>query len=280
MDTAEKVKYAQLDLLFELRRICEKHNIPYFLLGGTLIGAIRHNGFIPWDDDIDLGMFREDYERFCQVCQEELDPAYSLYDWHKDPHSPLPFLKLKINGTHYRESISANSKMDDSIFIDIFPFDNAPEDAGARKRQARKIYLVRKILLLRCGFDLAGGKLSKKLLYGILKLLSYFRSVKAWKHSCEKLLTLYRNQQTPYVVNMCSAYSYERERMERQVLEGQISHIFEIDWFSVPKNYDAFLTKVFGDYMKLPPEEQRTGRHGVLLTDLGDYQIRCVKGEE
>lgn len=123
MDKSELVKYAQLDLLIELDRICKKNGINYFLVGGTLIGAIRHNGFIPWDDDIDVGMLRADYEKFEKACEKDLNPEYAKYDWHIDSASPLPFLKLKIKGTHYREYFSKDSNMNDAIFIDIFPYE-------------------------------------------------------------------------------------------------------------------------------------------------------------
>lgn len=270
-------KSAQMDLLYELHRICQKHAIRYFLDAGTLIGAIRHDGFIPWDDDIDVGMLRQDYDRFIEACKEELDPAYTLYDWHKDPYSPLPFLKLKINGTHYREEISAGSKMNDGIFIDIFPYDNAPDAPAARKKQAWKLFWIRKILLLRCGFRLDGGSIAKKLIYGTLNLVSRVRSVAAWKKSCDRILIQYRDADTTYVTNMCSAYKYEKMTFPREMLREQILHRFETGMFCVPEQYDAALRQVYGNYMQLPPEEQRAGRHGVLHMDLGSYRIRAMQ---
>lgn len=274
MDKETLVKRAQLDLLYELRRICRKHDISYFLTGGTLIGAIRHQGFIPWDDDIDVGMLWENYARFIEACKEDLDPAYTLYDWDKDPNSPLPFAKLKIKGTHYREAISANSDMNDEIYIDIFPYDNAPDSRFLRKVQAAQVYIIRKILMLRCGFDLAGDSKLRKLLYGILKFVSRIRSTKGWRKSLLRVQRRYNHGTTEVAANMCGAYSYERESKPRRILENVTDHIFENGMFSIPVEYDAFLRSCYGDYMQLPPEDQRAGKHEILTIDFGNYTIR------
>lgn len=274
MDTERKVKCAQLDLLYELHRICQKWDIPYFLIGGTLIGAIRHGGFIPWDDDIDVGLLWEDYARLEQACKQDLDPAYMLCSWHTDPYSPHPFYKLKIRNTHYTEELSVKSKMDDGIFIDIFPYDNAPDDPKLRKKQAQQVQLLRKILLVRCGFRLDRGNVFKRLIYGSLKLFSRVRSVKGWKRSFEKVQHRYNQGKTQVVTNMGGSYTYERESKPRALVEKIALHKFENGEFCIPADYDTFLRSCYGDYMQLPPEDQRIGRHGVLKVDFGGYQIR------
>ncbi|OAA86937.1 LicD family protein [Clostridium ljungdahlii] len=277
MADIEKVRYAQLDLLSELKRICEKYNISYFLVGGTLIGAVRHNGFIPWDDDIDVGMFRKDYQRFIKACYIELDSEYKIYDWKIDPASPLPFLKLKIKGTHYREELSKDILMDDSIFIDVFPFDNAPDSNILRKIQEIRIYVIRKILLLRCGFSIGDVGRIKKLLYRILLLISKIRTVNAWKDSCMKIMTAYNDVVTKCVVDMCGAYSYKKELKDRKFLQEMKYHKFENLDVCIPKNYDQVLREIYGDYMKLPPVEQQVSRHGISFIDLGNYSIHNKK---
>ena len=274
MDSVTMAKNAQMDLLIELDRICKKHNIRYFLIGGTLIGAIRHEGFIPWDDDIDVGMLREDYDRLRKVCDEDLDPAYFLHDWNSDPASPHPFYKLKICGTHYPETLAAKSDMNDSIYIDVFPYDNAPNSRFLRKLHQMKIYLMRKILLLRCNFDLSGNRTGRKLLYGVLKLLSHIRSVEGWKRTFTRVQRQYNNKPTETVVNLGGAYSYARESVLHSNVEKTIPHTFEGRNFEIPAGYDAFLRNCYGDYMQLPPEEQRVGKHEIVGIDFGSYQIR------
>lgn len=275
MDITQQVKNAQLDLMIELDRICKKYEIPYFMIGGTLIGAIRHDGFIPWDDDIDVGMLWEHYDKLRQACEKELDPAYELHDWHTDPHSPHPFYKLKIKGTHYHEEISGDSKMDDGIFIDIFPFDNAPDSNFARKVQSVERNVLRKIILVRCGFALGKGSAIKEAIYKLLRFLSCIRSVPAWKRSYEKMRTRYNRTQTRCVANICGAYAYEKECQPREVMTDVTDHVFEGRSFRVPVHYHTYLHDCYGDYMQLPPEEKRVGIHNITNIDLGDYAIRC-----
>jgi len=276
MDTSvtTQAKRAQMDLLYELDRICKKWDIPYFLIGGTLIGAIRHGGFIPWDDDIDVGMLWEDYARLKEACRQDLDPAYMLHDWESDPASPHPFSKLKICGTHYSEGLAADSEMNDGIFIDIFPYNNTPDNKLLRKVQAAQVAVIRKILLLRCGFDLSGDRIGRKILYGALQFVSRIFSVDKWKRIFTGVEQRYNKMSTATVTNMGGSYSYERESKPRAILEKTTTHKFEGGIFSIPEDYDTFLRSCYGDYMKLPPEAQRVGRHDVLTIDFGDYQIR------
>ena len=274
MDSVSMAKNAQMDLLIELDRVCKKWDIPYFLIGGTLIGAIRHGGFIPWDDDIDVGMLWEDYARLREACEKDLDPAYMLHNWDMDPYSPHPFYKLKIRGTHYPEGLAANSKMNDCIYIDIFPYDNAPEGKWQRKLQAAQVYILRKILLLRCDFDLSGSSALRKVLYGTLKFVSRVRSVEGWKKTLTRVQHRYNKGKTTIATNMCGAYSYERESKPRAILSETVPHKFEKGEFLIPKEYDAFLRSCYGDYMQLPPEEQRIGKHEIVGIDFGNYRIR------
>ncbi len=275
-ESVSLIKHAQLDLLNELKRICEKNHISYCLIAGTLIGAIRHEGFIPWDDDIDVGMLREEYDRFIEACQKELDPAYFLHDWNTDKNSPLPFMKMKIKGTHFRESLSENSGMSDEIFIDIFPYDSAPENSFGQSIQAIRSYLIQKILLVRCGFSLDRGNPVKKILYGLLNVLSRIRSVDSWKKEADKVMKQYNDQKTEYVITMNRAASYQKERKKRDMFINTEPHIFEGSYYQIPCDYDTFLKELYGDYMKFPPVEERTGRHEIVLSDLGDYKIRSL----
>ncbi len=281
MDTVQLAKDAQMDLLIELDRICKKWDIPYFLSGGTLIGAIRHGGYIPWDDDIDVGMLREHYDRFQEACRQDLDPAYMLHNWNDDPYSPHGFFKLKIRGTHYPEGLAANSKMNDSIYIDIFPYDNTPTGKLQRKKQAAENYLLRKILFLRCGFNLGRDSLLRRALYGTLCFASRIRSVKGWKKVMDRLQRRYNHRPSEYMTNFAGSYSNEIETMRREWIETTVPYRFEGVEFSIPAGYDQFLRHAYGDYMQLPPEEKRAGKHEIGTIDLGNYQIRfhCPSGD-
>jgi lipopolysaccharide cholinephosphotransferase len=275
MDDMELAKCAQLDMLFELKRICEKYDIHYFLTYGTLLGAVRHDGFIPWDDDVDVQMLRPDYERFKEVCAKDLDIDYELLDWHKDEKSPLPFLKMKIKGTHYKEELAKDLNKNDAIFIDIFPIDNLPDNNLARRIQWRKAYFIKKILLLRCGYAISRNKnIIKKLLYWLLATLSRVRSVYSWKLRYEKLIQKYNKYDTKGKVCFGGPYSLKREARTKEMVCEYIQHQFEIGNFTIPTHYDEILSRLYGNYMKFPPKEQQVSRHGISYIDLGNYKIK------
>lgn len=275
MNINRKVQLAQLDLLLEVERICKKFNIKYFLVGGTLIGAVRHKGFIPWDDDIDVGMLREDYDKFIEVCRDELSNEYNLIDWNSDIYSPHPFLKLKIKKTNYEEEISLNCNINNEIFIDIFPYDNAPDNIINRKIQEVKSVFYKKMLLLNANFNIVDNKNSiKKNIYIIMKYIARTKKIHYWKHKFEKNQVKYRNLNTKYVVSLGGSYSYSKELKLRKILENIDDISFEGYKFKAPKEYHKYLTEIYGDYMKLPPEADRKGKHKIKNIDLGNYEIK------
>ena len=120
-----KLQLLQLDIAKAIKELCESNGIPYFLIGGTLLGAIRHKGFIPWDDDFDVGMLREDYERFIKIAEEKLDKKkFFLETWDTEKGYGFPFAKVKLNGTKYPER-NAPKSVHQGIFVDVFPIDTA-----------------------------------------------------------------------------------------------------------------------------------------------------------
>ncbi len=142
-----KVHKVHLEIVSEVKRICKKNGIKYSMIAGTLLGAVRHHGFIPWDDDLDIGMLRRDYERFLQVARKELCRQYFLQTWETDKNFVLPFAKIRKNGTKLVEKNSADVKMHQGIYIDIFPFDNLPRKAFEQKKQNWITWLLKRILL-------------------------------------------------------------------------------------------------------------------------------------
>ena len=142
-----KIGLLQLEILNEVHRVCEEHHIAYYMIGGTLLGAVRHKGFIPWDLDIDIAMPREDYERFKQVAQEQMDEKYTYIDHENCRNHIRPHALVIRNDTriHFKYD-SVNPKLHDlGIYLDIFPLDNAPDDERLRKKQAKKLKNIRKL---------------------------------------------------------------------------------------------------------------------------------------
>lgn len=275
------VQYAQLDLLLELDRLCRENNLSYILVGGSMIGAVRHHGFIPWDDDVDVGMIREDYDRFLELCKSDLDPEYFYVDWKSDTHFPYAFAKLKIKNTLYVEAESENTGMDHCVFIDIFPYDAVPIKTVQKKRQALDLAIYKKLIQLRLGWDLGINKgVLKKLTYSLLRIVSYLKSAEQWKVSLIKAVSRYSASKTDNVVSLSGDYGYERETMPRALFKERVEIDFEGYQVFIPKDYDLYLHRIYGDYMQLPPIENRKSKHLVKEIDLGNYRIRNMHSVE
>lgn len=266
---AEKLHKLELDMALEIKRICMMENINYFLIAGTLLGAIRHKGFIPWDDDMDIGMLRQDYEKFINVCPKLLDKKYYIQTMFNDKDYGLTFAKLRLKGTSFVEQFSKNVSKHNEIFLDIFPYDNVPSENLKRKLHSKSIYFKKHLLWSKIGYDANPDSASKKVLYGISNIASKFRSVDSLKKSIQKTLTKYNNSETPFIFTNGS-YRYEKETLKRSWATDLAELPFETEKFMGAKDYDGFLKHLYNDYMQLPPENQRD-KHAVINIDFGCY---------
>ena len=145
----KEIQNQQLMILKELDRICQKHNIKYHLMGGTLLGSIRHKGFIPWDDDIDVSMIRADYEMFLDVCGRELNSGYFLQTNKTDKNYIMQFAKLRKNHTLFIEKSMNDLDIHHGIYIDIFPLDNILPDTKRGSFQQKLLYILGRLNLTR-----------------------------------------------------------------------------------------------------------------------------------
>ncbi|MEO2223855.1 LicD family protein [Priestia megaterium] len=258
----------QLKTALEVKRICEKYNIPYFLVGGTLLGAVRHEGFIPWDDDLDIGMLREDYEKFIKVAPKELSDSYFLQTWFTDKSFGLPFAKIRVNETKFIEQNSINVNCHNGIFIDIFPFDNVPNQLSLQKKHNQRLFIFKRLLLVKCGYCLwDDGSFLKKIIYKAAKLGSFFIPLTLLKQSLTKEMIKYNNLKTEKVAALGSPFSYFQEQTKKEWISKQINLVFEGTKFSCPNGYEKYLNSHYGDYMTLPPVENRVSGHGVLKVE-------------
>ena len=266
------VQLTQLDISKEIKKICEKHQIPYFLDGGSLLGAVRHQGFIPWDDDMDFGMLREDYERFLQIAPQELPAPLFLQTTETDSGYGYAFAKIRNRDSLYLERVSQNSTENHGIFVDIFPYDALPDDARKAQKLYHQLTALKMILKVKVHYKPwnASENINKKrwFLYLPARFLSVFMPKERIVKQYNRIATRYNSSSTArYYAQV--AESFGHWEMERAFFSSRVELPFENVTFSAPGDYDGFLTAGYGDYMKLPPEDKRSSTHGILQVKLG-----------
>jgi lipopolysaccharide cholinephosphotransferase len=270
-DNLRKCQLLQLDIAKEVKRLCDENDIKYFLNAGTLLGAIRHDGFIPWDDDMDIGMLRADYEKFLNVAKEKLNKKYFLQTWDTDEKFALPFAKIRLNGTKYIEHNSKNVDIHNGIYIDIFPYDNVSDDIKGYKKQKLISKIFIHLLLNKSGYEYVNEDSTiKKLVCIFLKMISRFLSYDCLHKGLNNCMGKYNSRETNSVVTFGGASSFEKETLLKSWLENTVEHKFEDTDFSVPEKWQEYLTHFYGDYMTPPPIEQRYIGHSIVDCDFGD----------
>lgn len=270
MNMISKLQQCELIIANELKRICEENNIQFFLVAGSMLGAVRHKGFIPWDDDMDFGMTRENYEKFLSVCATSLNSEFELLNWDINEDFPFSYCKLCLKGTCVKESFSSQ-KVNTGIFIDIFPFDNVPDSFWGMITQCLSVYLFRRMLWLKkkYGKDIKNnGVLSKFKYYVAFYFASFFNS-EFLKKCLDNALKKHNNTSSAYLF-MDSQYSYSRNIIKKEWLQRMGEYIFENNSFPGFVDYDQYLTHLYKNYNELPKEEDRTN-HNILFVDFGIY---------
>ncbi len=268
-ETLQKLQSLHLMMADEIKRICEMNNIKYFMIYGTLLGAIRHQGFIPWDDDFDFGMTRYDYERFIIICEKELDHSiFYLQTDRKDKYYPFTFAKLRLNGTAVKEEFSDNIDIHQGIYIDIFPIDVVPNNPIKKWLQLHIFYVTRNLLWIKSGY---GTKKQKEgNIYKLAKLFSHLFSINMLKKIKLSYIARYANQKSFYVIIGDGAYGIKKELIETEIMSNIVDYQFEDRVYPGIADYDSYLTHFYDDYMKFPPKEKRN-HHNRISVDFGEY---------
>lgn len=253
-----------LNIMKDIDELCKKNGIEYYLLGGSALGAIRHKGFIPWDDDLDIIMDHGHYEKFIKACREQLDPKKyyiqeALIDW------PMLFSKIRLKGTFFEEpGAYGKDKEQRGIFLDVFKLDNAPSGMLAKKWQ----YVCGKYMLCYCllqrGYKEASFK-KKLLMYSALPL-----KVKPLRVFFLHQLTKYNNKETNDYGTFGERYRFKATFYKKGLFGKPLYVPFEDMMLPVPEKYDEMLTQLFGDYMTPPPANEQQGWH-LQGVDFGKY---------
>lgn len=248
----DELKQIQLTMLKDIVSFCNKYNIQYFLAYGTLLGAVRHKGYIPWDDDIDICLPRPDYERFVSTYKND-DDNYHVVEFRKTARYGLPFAKVSNDNTVLNEYMYTQDTF--GVYIDVFPI-----DGYGNKMQILKSQWLLKFLNAKKACLGVNRTFAKDAVIAIGKVLLFPFSVQNILNAMHRVATRYDYTQSEYTEIFCSS-TVEREIVPRAVFTSSVLLDFEDTKVSVPVRYDEYLTFLFGDYMQLPPEDKRVTHH-------------------
>lgn len=253
----KKLQSIELEIFKEFVRLCDKHNLTYSLAMGTAIGTVRHKGFIPWDDDIDIMMPRKDYEYFWRVAAREMNPEYFFQNYYTDKNCGLIYGKIRKNNTILSEQYSSHVDMHQGVWIDIFPYDCTSDDVKEREKINKFIDLLKNIYIIKCGFFLPQDKNNfvNKIGYVIIKCICLFINQEYLIKKLDKYINKFNGDKTK---NVCVRGSLPKNRIiPLTILNEVVSTEFEGVQAKIVKEYDIYLRRIYGDYMQLPPIEKR-----------------------
>lgn len=264
-DDNSELRELQLVLLENIKvfvDICEKYNLRYFMIGGTMLGAVRHQGFIPWDDDVDMGMPRDDYEKFLEVVSKELPNGYSFLNYKYSDEYKRYFSRIVNDNVRiYNESNS--KKIIENAWIDIFPFDGMPKNWLVQKLHFYRMVWLRFLFHASCFEELVNLNRPGRPRYQqvAIKFLKYTKfgsnlDTKKILNKLEKQLKKYQYKDSDIVVNFFGAYM-EKEIIPKKLIDNLKYYHFEDSRFLGAENYDEYLKYFYGDYMKTPKDAHK-----------------------
>lgn len=256
----DEIKKIEVEILEYVKKVCEKNNLRYFLAGGTLLGSIRHKGFIPWDDDIDIIMPRPDYMKFLKLLEN--NEKYNILTPYNEKNYYYFFTKLADKRTLLIENNHFDKLDKLGVCIDIFPVDGLPEDYDEQKKYIKKLFNeYKKYQNSKFNWYCLSNNKIKKYAKMILKFpyFLYCKSVNRKKRILN-LMEKYDYEKSKYIAYLLSAYK-EKEIVKKSIYDKSINVQFEGNTYPVAIGYIEYLTNMYGDYMKLPKAEKRVSHH-------------------
>ncbi len=262
MDQDDKLKLHShiLDIFQEIIRVCDDCHITYFIMGGTALGAVRHGGFIPWDDDLDIGMMRQDYERFLREAPRCLRQDLFLQTYETEKKSPFYFAKVRKSHTKFVEKYCRNLHIHDGIYVDIFPYDNIPDAKVERNNYYKKSKILLNLYIAKC---LTGTSVEysgwKNLCYKSIRTIFHILLLPIPKsflfRLVDKNLQRYNSSDTEYV----GYGGLPKIQVPKNDVVSPAEIKFEGLMVKCPRNIENYLHDNFGDYRQLPPKNERKG---------------------
>lgn len=260
-----KLQLKELDTLVYFKEFCERNDLKFFMCGGGCIGALRNKGFIPWDDDIDILMPRDDYERLYKLWKNDEHERFKLLKTDDNIFTGNLFITIVDVETTCVKANQAHLNIPFGIMMDVFPLDGCP--SGRLKRKMQKINaMIYSLFMAQIVPEKHGGFMA----FGSRVLLSIFKSPKTrekiWRNA-ERRMTKYKISECEYITELCEGVYSMQNEYPKDLFASAVYKEFEGIMVPVPVGYDKYLTMAFGDYMKLPPEEERKPHHDILILD-------------
>lgn len=265
-EQTKKIQSIELAILREVSEICNENKIDFYLIEGSLLGAVRHGGFIPWDDDVDIGMPREDYERFLSIISEHLPSHLSLKSYKYDSEFHSYYARIIDNRTKVIPEYLKFSGRYTGVWIDVFPLDGAPKSAIGRKLHYLSILRYKFMLALYYNDKDKKRSLPKRIIVNIFKPFITKMNVNKIKDSLDRRLKRFPFRTSAYVGNFMSVYGYRGLVPREYYGDGRI-YKFEDLSLKGPSNSHGLLECLYGDYSQLPPEGERTG-HSIEVVNI------------
>lgn len=254
----DELKKIELDILIYIDQVCTNNNLRYFLCGGTLLGAIRHKGFIPWDDDVDICMPRPDYDRFIEIMRQT-DSKYKVLSPEQKDYYYTFSKVVDCETTLYECEHQPIDNM--GVYVDIFPLEGMPSDQSICSKHFDDLNRLR---LRINSFSFCKPKFRKNLIALLRTLYLYQKNKKdsllKFQEKYEKLARQYHYDESEYVYATGGVYG-RKDIFKRDLFLDLIKVEFEGTEFFAPQEFDAYLKQLYGDYMQLPPVEKRVSNH-------------------
>ena len=248
-------------IMREIMPVMEKYNLKYFMLGGTLLGAVRHGGFIPWDDDIDIGIARENYDKFLEIIPKELPSYLKLHTYWDDSYHHYYFSRI-VDTRHELKRTGSTIERIEDVSIDIFPLDGMPNNALLRKVHMMRLLYARMRYHMatfnRVNLNRPNRPISERIIIIIVKVtgLGTHSDARQWLDNIDVLLRKYSIEDSNWIVNFMGQYKFKEMFPKEWYGKGKM-YDFEDVQLMGPENYDAILTRQYGDYM-VPPKNKNT----------------------
>ena len=260
----EEIQKQSVKILYAIDSICRQEGIKYFLAYGTLLGAVRHNGFIPWDDDIDIQMPRDDYERFEEYCIKNSEQLYPLALFSQKTESKYPYVIDRLCDTRYSIRRDDEEDCGMGLFVDIYPLDGMGNELNEAISIEKRVHPLSSMFCQSSKKCFKIGR-TKKIRRIIAKYLMYIYARRKGKHyfgkKIDSISKEHDYEDSDYVGCVVWRTYGKRDIYKKEWFDELIEHKFEDKMLMIPKHYDAVLSQIYGDYMKMPPAEDRKPHH-------------------